>query len=65
MKINYAELSSNGDVRWEKAGRDDSLFAHLYGGDVTGPMVCDAIRLSRNNGWDSRVQQLAEDEWLV
>ncbi|KAI4284128.1 MAG: hypothetical protein L6R35_004980 [Caloplaca aegaea] len=65
VKINYAELSSNGDVRWEKAGESGSLFAHLYGGEVTGDAVHDVLKLHRGDGWDSALQTLADQNWLA
>lgn len=65
VKINYAELSRGSDVRWEKVGKDGSLFAHLYGGEVIGQMVHDALSLFKGAGWDASLQRLAEDNWLV
>lgn len=67
VKINYAGLASNGDVRWEGAGTDGSSFAHLYGGEVTGEVVDDVKQLDRgnNNDWDSSLQGLTEDGWLT
>ncbi|KAL8734276.1 MAG: hypothetical protein Q9181_003243 [Wetmoreana brouardii] len=64
IKIDYARLASDGDVRWEKAGRDGSLFAHLYGQELTGQVVEDLRKVDQGDGWDSVLQKLAEDEWL-
>ncbi|KAL8902473.1 MAG: hypothetical protein Q9207_004671 [Kuettlingeria erythrocarpa] len=64
IKVDYAALASGGDVRWEPAGKDGSLFAHLYGGEVEGSVVDDVKRLDRAIDWDSSLQKLTEDGWL-
>ncbi|KAI4192946.1 MAG: hypothetical protein LQ346_004061 [Caloplaca aetnensis] len=64
IKVNYAALTSGGDVRWEPAGKDGSLFAHLYGGEVQGSAVDDVKKLDRGTGWDSSLQKLTVDGWL-
>ncbi|KAL8751176.1 MAG: hypothetical protein Q9184_006152 [Pyrenodesmia sp. 2 TL-2023] len=65
VRINYAGLAKDGDVRWEPAGKDGSLFAHLYGGEIEGNMVDDVKKLDRGNGWDLGLQELTEDGWLT
>ncbi|KAL8929560.1 MAG: hypothetical protein Q9208_001229 [Pyrenodesmia sp. 3 TL-2023] len=65
VRINYARLANRGDVRWEPAGKDGSLFAHLYGGEVEGTMVDDVKKLDRGNGWHSGLQELTEHGWLT
>lgn len=64
VKIDYAKLASDGDVRWEEAGKDRSLFAHLYGGEVTGQVVDDTKKTERADGWKSSLEQLRGDGWL-
>ncbi len=64
IKVDYAALAGGGDVRWEPAGKDGSLFAHLYGGEVEGSVVDDVKKLDKGTGWDSSLQKLTEDGWL-
>lgn len=64
VKINYTKLASNGDVRWEEAGQDGSLFAHLYEGEVMGDVVDDIKKVERGDGWSSKVEELSRDGWL-
>ncbi|KAL8988002.1 MAG: hypothetical protein Q9169_008623, partial [Polycauliona sp. 2 TL-2023] len=39
VKIDYAKLESDGNVKWEVAGKDQASFAHLYDGEVKGTTV--------------------------
>ncbi|KAL8931658.1 MAG: hypothetical protein Q9211_006810 [Gyalolechia sp. 1 TL-2023] len=64
VKIDYARLASDGDVRWEEAGKDHSLFAHLYGGEVVGEVVDDIRKVERGDDWSSSLDKLSEDGWL-
>ncbi|KAL9594535.1 MAG: hypothetical protein Q9219_006976 [cf. Caloplaca sp. 3 TL-2023] len=64
VKINYARLASDGDVRWEEAGKDHHLFAHLYGGEVTGQVVDDIKKAERGESWDSALKTLGEGGWF-
>ncbi|KAL8958812.1 MAG: hypothetical protein Q9193_004202 [Seirophora villosa] len=66
VKIDYEALAAEGDLRWEEAGKGGSLFAHLYGGEVTAEKVCDMLKLDRGpDGWDSVLQKLTARDWLV
>ncbi|KAI4236663.1 MAG: hypothetical protein L6R40_006105 [Gallowayella cf. fulva] len=65
IKISYAGLERNGNVKWEEAGKDKSLFAHLYDGDVNGDTVVEARKFDKGNGWDESLRGLAEEGWLL
>ncbi|KAI4179620.1 MAG: hypothetical protein L6R41_007736 [Letrouitia leprolyta] len=64
IKINVTKLASNGDIRWEEAGKDRSLFAHLYGGEVTGEVVDDVKKIERGDDWNYVIKKLSDDGWL-
>ncbi|KAL8936739.1 MAG: hypothetical protein Q9216_004780 [Gyalolechia sp. 2 TL-2023] len=64
VKIDNAKLASNGDVRWEEAGKDHSLFAHLYGGEVTGEVVDDIRKVERGDDWSLCLEKLSQEGWL-
>ncbi|KAI4173385.1 MAG: hypothetical protein LQ343_002917 [Gyalolechia ehrenbergii] len=64
VKIDYARLTNDGDVRWEEAGKDRSLFAHLYGGEVMGEVVDDIRKVERVDDWSSSLENLNKDGWL-
>ncbi|KAL8677187.1 MAG: hypothetical protein Q9186_006363 [Xanthomendoza sp. 1 TL-2023] len=65
VKILYAELEREGNVKWEEGGKDRSLFAHLYDGDVMGSKVVDARRIEKGVGWDGTLGGLSEEGWLL
>ncbi|KAL8690738.1 MAG: hypothetical protein Q9218_003880 [Villophora microphyllina] len=65
VKVNYARLADGGNVKWEVAGRDGSLFAHLYNAELTGHAVEDVVRIEQKEGkWDSILRSLTEYRWL-
>ncbi|KAL8661794.1 MAG: hypothetical protein Q9202_005291 [Teloschistes flavicans] len=65
IKINYTRLADRGNIKWETAGPDGSLFAHLYDQEVTGHAVDDVKRIEQKEGkWDSVLRSLTEDQWL-
>ncbi|KAL8804081.1 MAG: hypothetical protein Q9182_002794 [Xanthomendoza sp. 2 TL-2023] len=66
VKIVYAELEQEGNVKWEEAGKDLSLFAHLYDGDVMGSKVVNARQIEkRDDGWNETLRGLTEEGWLL
>ncbi|KAL8668939.1 MAG: hypothetical protein Q9168_006452 [Polycauliona sp. 1 TL-2023] len=65
VKIDYALLHSDGNVKWEEAGQDKSLFAHLYDGDVKGSKVTDARKVDAVGSWDESLRRLEDEGWFV
>ncbi|KAI4102859.1 MAG: hypothetical protein L6R37_004121 [Teloschistes peruensis] len=65
IKIHYTRLAERGNIKWEAAGQDGSLFAHLYDQEVTGHAVDDVKSIEQREGkWASILRSLTEDEWL-
>ena len=64
VKVDYARLAREGNVRWEIAGKEGSLFAHLYGQEVQGEDVESVRRVERGGGWDDILRGLKEEMWL-
>ncbi|KAL8867622.1 MAG: hypothetical protein Q9174_005542, partial [Haloplaca sp. 1 TL-2023] len=64
VKVDYARLAREGNVRWEVAGKEGSLFAHLYEQEVVGGDVEDVMMVERCGGWDDRLRGLKEEMWL-
>ncbi|KAL9577622.1 MAG: hypothetical protein Q9212_006248 [Teloschistes hypoglaucus] len=63
IKIHYARLADRGNIKWEAAGQDDSLFAHLYDQEVMEHAVDDVKSIEQKEGkWDSILRSLTEDE---
>ena len=65
MKIDYADLQADGKVKWEEAGKDKSMFAHLYDGDVKGSKVVEARKIQMGSSWHESLQRLADEQWLL
>ncbi|KAL8784994.1 MAG: hypothetical protein Q9213_003655 [Squamulea squamosa] len=65
VKIDYVALANDGNVKWEEAGKDKSLFAHLYGGDVEGSKVVEARKIEMGSNWDDSLKRLIEEGWLL
>ncbi|KAL8864275.1 MAG: hypothetical protein Q9198_009975, partial [Flavoplaca austrocitrina] len=65
VKIDYAALASDGDVKWEEAGKEKTLFAHLYDGDVKGSKVLGAREVAMVDNWDQTLKVLADEGWLL
>ncbi|KAL8655876.1 MAG: hypothetical protein Q9226_002866 [Calogaya cf. arnoldii] len=64
VKIEYADLASDGNVKWEEAGSDKTLFAHLYDGEVKGSKVEDARKVDMVSSWGESLQSLVDEGWL-
>ncbi|KAI4262809.1 MAG: hypothetical protein L6R42_002025 [Xanthoria sp. 1 TBL-2021] len=65
VKIDYADLEDDGNVKWEEAGSDKTLFAHLYDGEVKGSKVVEARKVEMVSSWDESLQGLADEGWLL
>ncbi|KAL8809903.1 MAG: hypothetical protein Q9200_003021 [Gallowayella weberi] len=65
VKIAYAELEQDGNIKWEEAGKDRSLFAHLYDGDVMGDKVVNARQIEKGDDWGETLRGLTEEGWLL
>ncbi|KAL8711484.1 MAG: hypothetical protein Q9220_004142 [cf. Caloplaca sp. 1 TL-2023] len=63
LKINYVRLATSGEIKWEEAGKDRSLFAHLHNGEVPGKVVEAVKALERGDSWDLSLQELAKEGW--
>lgn len=65
VKIDYADLEHDGNVKWEEAGSSKTPFAHLYDGEVKGSKVVEARNVEMRISWDESLQGLADEGWLL
>ena len=65
FKLDYAKLADGEDLRWEPAGKDGSVFAHVYGGDVKWKHVLGWLEVERGSeGWNNVLSGMVEEGWL-
>ena len=64
FKLDYVKLAEGEDVRWESAGPDGNVFAHVYGGEIRGKYLYGWKEVSRGKeGWEEVLRRLSDQQW--